>query len=351
MKKFLLFLCLVLSISLIGCSSKEEPNSTSENEEITNVNEEPDDNISSENSIPEAFDADIKNNSLAINPEETIAIVSNSTVSEIKIYDLKEEKVIHTLDEFVTPRNIAFSKDGKYFYISDSTYGNIREFNSETFELTRTFELEQGVFGFTLTNAGDKIFVNNQALSTVTVIDLTTGNIEKVIEGFSQPRQGIIIDIQDKFVYVTNFQGDDVRIINTETLEIEKTLKGIPSIRAISIDKESKYLYGASSSENTINILNIESGELVKSIPVGEEPYGSAISPDGKLILTGEKASNQVSVINTETLEVILTIGGFDEPRQAIIFSSNNGQAYVLNKDLSISLIDYINGTIVKNIK
>ena len=53
----------------------------------------------------------------------------------------------------------------------------------------------------------------------------------------------------------------------------------------------------------------------------------------------------------TETLTVKLTIGGFDEPRQAIKYSTNDGQAYVLNKDLSISLIDYIQGSILKNIK
>ncbi len=350
MKKFLI--CIMLSMSLIGCSSsKSTNNNITETESTTISNQSSTSSEEQQEGKLEAFDIDIKNNSLAINSDETLAIVSNSTIPEIKIYDLNEEKVIATLNEFVTPRNIAFSKDNSHFYISDSTYGNIREFNSETFELTRTFDLEQGVFGFTLTNAGDKIFANNQALSTVTVIDLKSGNVEKIIEGFSQPRQGIIIDDNDEFVYVTNFKGDDVRVVNTATLEIEKTLKGIPSVRAISVDDKGKYLYGASSSENSINVVDIETGELVKSIAVGQEPYGAALSPDQKLILTGEKASNQVSVINTETLEVISTIEGLDEPRQAIVYSSNDNKAYVLNKDLSISLIDYSEGNIIKTIK
>ncbi len=349
MKRFALSLFLVLNLSLVGCSSDSSTTENSTQTEATTTSSQANEGEAS--AKPEAFDMDIKNNSLAINPSETIAVVSNSTISEIKIYDLKEGKVVATLDEFVTPRNIAFAKDGSHFYISDSTYGNIREYSAETFELTRTFDLEQGVFGFTLTNAGDKIFANNQAASTVTVIDLKSGNVEKVIEGFSQPRQGIIVDSNDEFVYVTNFEGDDVRVVNTKTLEIEKTLKGIPSVRAISVDKEGKYLYGASSSENSINVVDIETGELVKSIPVGEEPYGAALSPDQKLILTGEKVSNQVSVINTDTLEVTSTITGFDEPRQAIVYSSNPNQAYVSNKDLSISLIDYAEGNIIKTIK
>ena len=80
------------------------------------------------------------------------------------------------------------------------------------------------------------------------MINLGTGKIEKVIEGFSHPRRGIVVDSNDEFVYVTNFEGNDVRVINTETLEIEKTLSGIPSIRAILVDTENNLLYGASSS-------------------------------------------------------------------------------------------------------
>ncbi len=303
-----------------------------------------------EASKPEAFDGDITNNSLAISPDETIAVVSYSKIPGIKVYDLTQKKVIAELDEFVTPRNIAFSKDGSHFYVSDSSYGSIREFDSKSLEVTRTFELKQGVFGFAVTKDGKRIFANNQFESTVTVINLEDGSIEKVIEGFSRPRQGIVIDSNDTYAYVTNFEGNDVRVVNTSTLEIEKTLSGIPDVRAISIDKEGKYLYGASSSGDTINVVDIASGEVVKTIAVGEEPYGSALSPDGTLILTGEKVSNQVSVIDVASLEVLRTITGLNEPRQAIKYSTKEGQAYVLNADLSITVIDYLKGEILENI-
>lgn len=299
---------------------------------------------------PAAFDVDITNNSLAISPNEDLAIVSYSKIPGIKVYDLKGRKLIAELSEFVTPRHIAFSKDGSRFYVSDSSYGSIREFDSATRSLVKTYPLEQGAFGFTLTNDGKRIFCNNQANSTVTVINLETGAIEKVIEGFSRPRQGIVVDSQDAFVYVTNFEGNDVRVVDTATLEIVKTLAGIPDVRAISVDKDGKYLYGASSSEDTINVVDIATGDLVTSIKVGKEPYGSKLSPDGTLILTGEKVSNQVSVIDTATYQVLRVITGLNEPRQAISYSATPGQAYVLNADLSVTIIDYANGQIVANI-
>ena len=71
---------------------------------------------------------------------------------------------------------------------------------------------------------------------------------------------------------------------------------------------------------------------------------------DGKIVLTGEKGSNQVSVIDTKTLEVKRVIGGLNEPRQAIVYSKEAGKAYVLNADLSISVIDYATGKVIDRI-
>lgn len=100
------------------------------------------------NEKPEAFDPDIKNNSLAVSPDESVAVVCASGIDFVNIYDLRTDSLIKTINEVVTPRNIAFSKDGTVFYISDSSYGNIREYDSKTFKLLRTFPLAKGVFGF-----------------------------------------------------------------------------------------------------------------------------------------------------------------------------------------------------------
>lgn len=45
-------------------------------------------------------------------------------------------------------------------------------------------------------------------------------------------------------------------------------------------------------------------------------------------------------MINTADQRVVKTIEGFKEPRQAIVFSHNGDQAYVLNRDLSIARVD-----------
>lgn len=331
-KKMGLVFALMLTMTVSACSS--------------NTNEVVQEEIVLE--AVEAFDKDIKNNSMAISTDETIAVVSNSEYNTVKVYDLATKTLKKELTNFGTPRNIEFSTDGNSFYISDSSHGAILEYDTDTLTLKRKMDLAKGAFGFTIID--NTMFVNNQAESTVTMLDLNSGEITKVIEGFAQPRQGIISSVDDTKVYVTNFKGDDIRVIDLETLEISQTISGIPAIRAISVDDT--FLYAASSKDGTISVIDATTGEIYKTIKTGDETYGAALSPNADIILAGNKASNNVSVIDVnDDYKVINTIEGLNEPRQAIVYSNNDGEAYVLNKDLSIAKVNYQTAEIIEEIK
>lgn len=292
MKKIILILSVVLvTIGLTACGKSDN----------TSISKE-------------VFDGEIKNNALAINSTQSMAVVGKSESNKLSVFDLQLNKKIKELDQFVTPRNIAFSKDGKSFFVSDSSLGNIQEIDIETFKTKKIYKLKKGVFGFTLTNDGKKLLANNQYENTVTILDLSSGN-QTIIEGFDGPRQGILIDSVDQLAYVTNFKSDDVKVLELKTQKIIKTLKNIPSVRAISLNEKNNTLYGASSSENSINLVDTQTGELIKKIPVGQEPYGCKLSKEENILLTGEKESNQVSVIDTNRNEVIRTITGLQSPR------------------------------------
>ena len=79
-----------------------------------------------------AFDGNIRNNSLALSPDETTAAVSYSERSEVIVYNLQTGTVRGVLRGYVTPRNIVFAPDGKAFYISDSSRGEVVKIDTAT---------------------------------------------------------------------------------------------------------------------------------------------------------------------------------------------------------------------------
>ncbi len=296
------------------------------------------------------FDADIKNNSLAVSPDEHLAAVSYSDEKHVIVYDLQTGKAIKTLEGYVTPRNIVFAPDGKRFFVSDSSLGTVNVVDAASFETVTRYPVGYGVFGTVLTADGRTLYANDEAASTVTAVDTTDGSAKAVIPGFSQPRQGIRLAPDGKEAFVTNFPGDKITVVDLATHKITGEITGFKALRAISITKDGKTLYAGNSGANEVAVVDLAKREIVERVPVGKDPYGAALTPDGKFVYSGNKADNSLSIIDTATRKVIGTITGFQEPRQAIVFTKDGKTAYVLNKDLSIAVVEAATSRIVRTL-
>jgi YVTN family beta-propeller protein len=292
------------------------------------------------------FDIHITNNSLAVSPDEQLAIVSDSREQSILVYDLTKGKLRKKIDGFGSPRNIVFIDGGSEFVVSDSTLGTLRFYSIKNFTLKDEVVVGPGAFGTAVSPDGKTLYVNNQAHNSVTVVDLEKRKPIDVITGFAQPRQGIKVSSDGKYIYVTNFQGDKVSIVDATTKKIIREISGFSSIRGISITADGGTLYAANSGRNSISAVDTLDGNIKSEIKVGREPYGAALSPDDKLLFASNKADNTIDVIDVADHRVVKTIGGFKEPRQAIVFSHDGDQAYVLNRDLSIARVDVKTHTI-----
>lgn len=297
------------------------------------------------------FDGGIQNNTLAISPDEKQAVVARSGKPEVIVYDLTTGKVSAVLKHFNTPRNVVFAPDGKSFYVSDSSLGLVERVDAVTFNTRGYAAAGPGAFGTVLSKDGKVLYINNQASNTVTSMNTETNIANAVITGFSQPRQGVRLSPDGKVLYVTNFVSDKITLVDTQTHKITGEISGFNKIRAISVTADGKTLFAANSGNNTIAVVDTTTQKVTDTIPVGQQPYGAALSPDGKFIYSGNLGDNSVSIIDVPTHKVIATVTGFNEPRQAIVFTRDNRKVYVLNKDLSISVIDRETQRIVSAIK
>ena len=298
----------------------------------------------------QSFDGDIKNNSLAISPNETIAVACYSDSLKVKVYNIKTGKVFKNISGFINPRNIIFSPDGKIFYITDSGLGLQMAFNALTLKVVKAYPVGYGAFGSTTNKNGDLIFINNEAASTITVIDLLSKSVKKNIAGFAQLRQGDKLNPDNTKLYFTNFANDKITVVDVATLKIDTTISGFNKIRAIDITKDGNTLFAANSGTNSIGVVNVITGDIIKEISVAGDPYAASLPPDKKIILSGNKMDNTLSVIDTASLTNIKNITGFKEPRQAIVFSKKVKLVYVLNNDLTVNVVSLLKCSIIRTI-
>lgn len=296
------------------------------------------------------FDGAIHNNSLAVSPDEMTAVVSYSERPDIVVYDLTSDKVRAVLHGYVTPRNILFAPSGNAFYVSDSSLGVVTKIDTATLKTLSTIPVGPGAFGTAISKDGKTLYINNQAESTVTVVDLDKEQAKAVITGFAQPRQGVKLSPDGQKLYVTNFSGDKISIVDSQSHKIEGEIKGFNKIRAISVTANGKTLFAANSGSNSIAVVDIDKKEILNTIPVGKDPYGAALTPDESELYSGNLADNTLSVVSLSSMKVTATISGFKQPRQAIVFTHDGKTAFVLNEDLSLSKVDLQTRKIIASI-
>ncbi|MFH7456857.1 YncE family protein, partial [Pseudomonas syringae group genomosp. 7] len=82
-----------------------------------------------------------------------------------------------------SPRNFVFSPTGDVFYLSDSCLGVLGKIDTKTFKVIADFPLGAGAFGTTLSNDGSLLYVNNEAASSVSFIDLDHQRPVAVVPG------------------------------------------------------------------------------------------------------------------------------------------------------------------------
>ena len=181
--------------------------------------------------------------------------------------------------------------------------------------------------------------------------DLKTGTADVVITGFAQPRQGVRLGPDGRQLFVTNFLGDKITLVDIATNKIAGEIVGFDKIRAISITSDGKKLYAANSGSNSIAIVDLETKKIVETVTVGEDPYGAALTADGRFVYSGNLKGNSLSVIDTATAKVVATVTGLHEPRQAIVFSKDGKRVFVLNRDLSIAVIDRASNTVGRTLR
>ncbi|WP_228003118.1 YncE family protein [Nocardia australiensis] len=295
------------------------------------------------------FDGDIHNNTLAVSPDEKLAVGANSQSGHVRLIALTTGSVLRDLPGYVTPRNAVFAPDGSGFFLSDSSLGVVDHIGVDGTLLDR-FPLGAGAFGTAISPDGSRLYVNNQAANTVTVVDLRERRPVAVITGFAQPRQGIVLSPSRNALYVTNFADDSIAVVDTSTNTIVRRIGGFDKIRGVSVTSDGARLFAANSGDNTISIVDTATGATVGRVPVGDQPYGATLAPDGSVLLTGDLASSTVTVVDPGAGTVRTTITGTKRPRQAIAIGRDSTSAWVLNEDLTIAEIDIQAARVVRTL-
>jgi YVTN family beta-propeller protein len=109
-------------------------------------------------------------------------------------------------------------------------------------------------------------------------------------------------------------------------------------------------VYVANFDGGTVSVIDAETNSVTATVPVGERPSGVVAHPDGSRVYVANRNSDNLSVIDTTTNEVIATVPVAGGPF-GLDMNSDGSRLYVGNRNTqSVQVVDTMTNTVISSI-
>ncbi len=230
------------------------------------------------------------------------------------------------------PVEAAFSKDGKYAYVSNySMYGTgfgpeghdkctpasaaalgvspsyVYRVNVATLKIDKVLQVDRVPKYVAVTPDGKQLLVTNWCSYTLDVIDLAGWKVLKEIPIGAYPR-GIAVSPDSKTAYVAVMGSTHIAVVKLKTFAIAGTVTVGVSPRHVVISPDGHYVYATLNAGGGIVKVDTRNLQVVARAATGVQPRSMAISHDGRSLYVVNYKSNTVSKVRASDLLVLQTI-------------------------------------------
>jgi YVTN family beta-propeller protein len=167
----------------------------------------------------------------------------------------------------------------------------------------------------------NKIVVTNYGTvdrdgNRIKVINTQTNKVEKTIDlKGSIKSNGIVALPESNKVAVIDYVTNNLLILNIKTDTIEKQIQTQQQESLLLVVHPNKAIaYVTNVKSNSVSVIDLNKNEVIKIIPCGLGTESIAITPDGSEIWITNIKANSITIINTTTYAVIATLRTGEEP-------------------------------------
>ena len=159
-------------------------------------------------------------------------------------------------------------------------------------------------------------YVTNEKGNSISVIDTDKMEVMKTIKVGARPR-GIALSKDDSQIFVCVGDDDTIQIVDAKTAKIIGNLPSGPDPEQLRVSPDGKTVYVANENDALLTAIDVASRKAVAEFPVGVEPEGVAVSPDEKMIVNTSETTNMAHLIDWPNRKIVANILVDSRPRFA----------------------------------
>ena len=165
------------------------------------------------------------------------------------------------------------------------------------------------------------VFVPDRATSEVAIIDTESDELETTLRLDQIPNQLLLpTDASTSrplgFLLASNTVDDSIAVVDLETLAMVRRIELGDDPDRMEIDRDGEIVAASSVEAGKVFLVSLRHGRVLRTVPGLHGPDTMVFGPDGKLLYVGHLGSAEVSVIDVASGEVVgeIPIGPTDRP-------------------------------------
>ncbi len=266
------------------------------------------------------------------------------------------------------PMQVKHAKNSSFAFIAKSNGNRLETLNTNALNIYNNLSLQDcNNPSYLVLSTDDMIGYISCPNNRVAVVNLDIQNIHQIDVNNTVPGTQSInvgnspagIDIRgtNDRVYVANYNGDSVSVIDTSNYQVITNINVGDSPIGAKVHNQKNLLYITNRFSNNISVIDINSGSPTENTVIDtialnncEEPYMMELLPDGSRLFVTCNKNDRVVVIDTSSLNQVASIDVEDSP-VGIDITFDGKLAYVANYNAnSISIINIGNLSVSQTI-
>ena len=210
---------------------------------------------------------DVEGNRLFVTAEEN---------SKVLIFDLKTNKLIHTIDDVKAPHSMLYRADLKKLFVVDSDLGEVKIYETESYKPAGSIKVREGADAsgydpssklFYVVNGGKDAKLPNAYIS---VIDVATGKTEADIKIDSNDVEGVVFEKSGPRMFVNVRGKNAVEVYDRKSRALIATWSVAEAGKnptSIAFDENTHRLFLGTRVPGKLVVLDSDSGKIVTTYP------------------------------------------------------------------------------------
>ena len=123
-------------------------------------------------------------------------------------------------------------------------------------------------------------------------------------------------------LYVGNSRGDDVSIVDMNSLKVIGDIKLADRIHGVCVQPDGKRLFVTVESDHTLRIIDTAKQTQIATVKLGGRPNQCAVTPDGKYVAVPIRDGDKVDIVDASKRKILKSLP-IKEPHNALNTGSN----------------------------